>query len=169
MTVFSEPNETMTSTSVLRLPQDLRQYFRIDLPGLRSQPRAGRFTLATLVAVVGSVAACAILAVAGAAVFPATRGYEHFQFGDYTKLTVVGVLIACAGWLLAAALSSRARRLYLWAAIATTIVSFAPDIWILMHGQTAEGVFVLALMHIAVAVITYVAVVTIAPQRDQRR
>jgi len=156
----------MTDTTTARVPRAIREYFRIDLPGLRAQPRAGRFALATLVAVVGSVAACALLAIAGAALFPSTRGYEHFQFADYTKLTVVGVLIACAGWLVACALSSRARRLYLWAAVAVTIVSFAPDVWILMRGQSAEGVFVLAIMHVAVAIITYVAVVFIARQRD---
>ncbi len=157
----------MTSPNAAPIPRNVREYFHIDLPGLRSQPRGGRFALATIAAVAGSVTACAILAVAGAAVFPSTRGYEHFQFADYAKLTVVGVLVACAGWLVAAALSSRARRLYLWAAVATTVVSFAPDIWILAHGQTAEGVLVLGLMHIAVAVITYVAVVTIAPQRAE--
>jgi hypothetical protein len=164
---FPTPDETMTTTSTSRVPATIRAYFRIDLPGSRFQPRAWRFALATLVAVVGSVAACAVLALVGAMLFPSTRGYEHFQFADYTKLTVVGVLIACAGWPVAAALSSQARRLYLWAAVATTIVSFAPDVWILVHGQTAEGVFILAVMHIAVAVITYVAVVGIAPQRDR--
>ncbi|GAA4351773.1 DUF6069 family protein [Microbacterium rhizosphaerae] len=156
----------MTDTSSIRIPHAIREYFRIDLPGLRAQPRAGRLVIATLVAIVGSVAACALLALAGAALFPSTRGYEHFQFADYTKLTVVGVLIACAGWPLACAVSSRARRLYLWAAVTVTIVSFAPDVWIAMHGQTAEGVFVLAIMHVAVAVVTYLAVVVIARQRD---
>ena len=35
-----------------------------------------------------------LLARAGVAVFPATKGYAHFQFGDYAKLTIIGVLIA---------------------------------------------------------------------------
>jgi hypothetical protein len=156
----------MTDTITASIPQPVREYFRIDVPRLRAQPRAGRFAAATVVAIIGSVAACALLALAGTALFPSTRGYEHFQFGDYTKLTVLGVLFAAAGWLVACALSSRARRLYLWAAVAVTIASFAPDVWILMHGQTAEGVFVLAVMHIAVAIMTYLAIVWIAPQRD---
>lgn len=146
-----------------------RTYFRIDLPGLRMQPRAGRFVVATLVAVVGSVAACAVLAWIGMLVFPETRGYEHFQFADYTKLTVIGVVIACLGWLAAAAVSSQARRLYLWAAVIVTVLSFAPDWWILIHGQSPAGVFMLAVMHVAVAVVTYLAVVWIAPQRDRAR
>jgi hypothetical protein len=156
----------MTDTITTRIPRPIREYFHIDLPGLRAQPRAGRFVVATLVAIVGSVAACGLLALAGVAMFPATKGYDHFQFADYTKLTVVGVLIACAGWIVACALSSRARRLYLWAAVAVTIVSFAPDVWILLRGQTPEGVFVLAMMHVAVGIVTYLAVVFIAPQRD---
>ena len=36
--------------------------------------------------------------VIGQAVFPSTRGYAHFQFADYAKLTVIGVVIACAAW-----------------------------------------------------------------------
>ena len=142
-------------------------YFRIDTPGARSQPLARRFLVATAVAVVGSVAACAIVAQVWMLADPATRGYEHFRFADYTKLTVIGVVIACLGWPIAAALSSRARRLYLWAAYAVTIVSFAPDVWILLHGQSPSGVLGLAVMHVVVAVATYYAVVLIAQQRDR--
>jgi hypothetical protein len=36
--------------------------------------------------------------VPGPGCFPATWGYAHFQFSDYAKLTVIGVLIACAAW-----------------------------------------------------------------------
>jgi hypothetical protein len=142
-------------------------FFRIDAPGGRFQPTLWRFVVATLVAVVGSVAACAVLAQLGMLAFPSTRGYEHFQFADYTKLTVIGVVIACLGWPLAAALSSRARRLYLWAAALVTVVSFAPDAWIALHGQSPAGVFVLAVMHVAVAFVTYWSMVLIAPQRDR--
>lgn len=158
----------MTTTSTTPGALDaIRTFFRIDLPGGRRQPGPWRLVVATVVAIVGSVAACAVLAQAGMLVYPSTRGYEHFRFADYTKLTVIGVVIACAGWPLAAALSSRARRLYLWAAVAVTVVSFAPDVWILIHGESAAGVFVLAVMHVAVAVVTYLSMVLIAPQRDR--
>jgi len=46
--------------------------------------------MATLAAVAGSLAADALLVVIGQAVFPGTRGYAHFQFHDYAKLTVIG-------------------------------------------------------------------------------
>ena len=42
----------------------------------------------------------------GTSLFPATKGYVHFAFGDYAKLTVLGVLIACAGWPVVARISS---------------------------------------------------------------
>jgi hypothetical protein len=155
---------TRSTTSALRTALD---YFRIDVPGARFQPGLWRLVLATTVAVVGSIAACVVLAQLGMLAYPSTRGYEHFQFADYTKLTVIGVVIAALGWPVAAALSSRARRLYLWAAVAVTVVSFAPDGWILVHGQSPAGVFVLAVMHVAVAIVTYWSIVLIAPQRDR--
>ncbi|KHK96389.1 hypothetical protein LK09_15560 [Microbacterium mangrovi] len=158
----------MTSTGTAATARSpILTFFRIDLPGARCQPRAWRFLVATLVAVVGSVAACAVLAQVGMLAYPSTRGYDHFRFADYTKLTVIGVVIASLGWPLAAALSSRARRLYFWAAVAVTVVSFAPDGWILIHGQSPAGVFILAVMHVAVAVVTYWSLVLIAPQHDR--
>ena len=36
--------------------------------------------------------------VIGTAIFPATKGYVHFRFSDYAKLTVIGVVIACLAW-----------------------------------------------------------------------
>ena len=43
-------------------------------------------------------AADAILVIFGEAIFPATRGYQHFRFSDYATLTIIGVLIACVAW-----------------------------------------------------------------------
>lgn len=96
---------------------------------------------------------------------PALSGYGHFQFADYSKLTIIGVVIACAGWPAVAWLTTSARRIYLWLAIIVTVLSLAPDLWILHLGQPAKGVFTLVLMHLALAVITFPAMVFIAPQR----
>ena len=65
--------------------------------------------------------------------------------------------------------TTHARRLYLWAAITVTIVSFAPDLWILRGGQPAPAVLDLAVMHIAFAVVTYFSMILIAPQRPGTR
>lgn len=137
-----------------------------DLPGLSAAPRAWRFVLATVTAVLLSLAACAALVAVGLRMFPATAGYEHYQFGDYSKLTVIGVVIASFGWPAACAVSSRPRRLYLVAAVLVSIVALAPDAWILYQGQPAEGVLVLVSMHVALAVITYLAQLVIAGRRQ---
>jgi len=65
-----------------------------------------RVLVATVVSVIGSLAADAALVALGTAVFPSTKGFVHFQFSDYAKLTVVGVLIACAAWPIVARVSS---------------------------------------------------------------
>lgn len=159
----------MTTRETTGPTRPIARYFVLDFPLGRRQPSLWRWAAATVAALVGSVAACAALAAAGQAVFPTTAGYAHFQFPDYTKLTVIGVLIACAAWPLASLVSSRAARpLFLWAAVAVTVGSFAPDAWILLHGQSARAVLVLALMHVAVALVTYPALVFISPQRRAR-
>jgi hypothetical protein len=140
----------------------------LDVPWGSAQPRLWRWIVATIVAVALSIAACAALAAIGIALVPSTAGYEHYQFEDYARLTIIGVLGASVGWPLATLLTTRARRLYLWLAIIVTVISFAPDAWILRGGQPAPAVADLAVMHVAVAVVTYLAMVLIAPQRVRR-
>lgn len=154
---MSEDTDTRTWQLLRRLG--------IDLPLGSMQPSWWRLIVATVVAVIGSVAACALLAIVGEAIFPATTGYAHFAFQDYSRLTVVGVLIACAAWPVITLLSSQAPRIFFWLAVLVTVVSFTPDIWIWHQGQLPEGVLVLALMHVGVAVVTYPALVLIAPQQ----
>jgi hypothetical protein len=145
------------------------RFFALDFPAGRMQPSLWRFLLATIVAVVGSLAVCAVLVIVGTAVFPSTVGYAHFAFADYSRLTIIGVLVACAAWPIVTLASSKGARLFLWLAVIVTIVSLAPDAWILYNGQSAEGVLVLAVMHIAIAFVTYPALVKIAPQRRAAR
>lgn len=54
--------------------------------------------LARAVSLAGSLAADAILVVIGTTLFSSTRDYVHFQFHDYAKLTIIGVVIACLAW-----------------------------------------------------------------------
>ncbi|CAN5396048.1 hypothetical protein BH10ACT6_BH10ACT6_14200 [soil metagenome] len=137
----------------------------LDFPAGTAQPILWRWIVAAVVALGASIAACAALAAAGIALFPSTAGYEHYQFGDYATLTTAGVLGAAIAWPLVTLVTTRARRLYLWLAILVTVVSFAPDLWILRGGQPTPAVTDLAVMHVAVGVITYLALVLIAPQR----
>ncbi len=138
---------------------------RIDLPVEHRQPRPLRLIVATIVAVVGSLAADMILVALAVHAFPATKGYGHFQFSDYAKLTVIGVVGACVGWPIVTWISSSPRWLFFRLAILATLVLWLPDLWILAKGQPAKAVLVLALMHVAIAVVTYNALVHIAPPR----
>jgi hypothetical protein len=142
---------------------------RVDLAPAHHQPSSLKIAVATAVSVAGSLAADALLVVIGQAVFPSTKGYAHFQFSDYSKLTIIGVLIACAAWPIVTRISSDPRWLFLRMAIAVTIVLWLPDLWILHLGQPVQAVVVLMVMHLAIAVVTYNCLVHIAAIRSNRR
>ncbi|MBV8463742.1 MAG: hypothetical protein JO368_10635 [Acidimicrobiales bacterium] len=141
----------------------LLQLIHFDLAPRHRQPSSVRVAAATLVAISGSLVADAGLVAAATRLFPATKGYHHFAFGDYAPLTVLGVLIAAAGWPIVTRVSSAPRWLYLRAAIVTTVVLFLPDLWLLLKGDEVTAVLVLMAMHVAIAVITYNALVRLAP------
>ena len=141
---------------------------RVDLAPAHRQPSTLRVAIATVVSVAGSLAVDAILVVIGQAIFPSTRGYVHFQFSDYAKLTVIGVLIACAAWPVVTRISSDPRWLFFRLAIAVTLVLWIPDLWILHLGQPVQAVVVLMVMHLAIAVVTYNCLVHIAAIRPGR-
>ncbi len=135
----------------------------IDFVPADPQPSWIRWALASVVAVVGSLAVDAALVAVGEAIFPGTKHFVHFQFSDYGKLTVVGVVVACVGWPVVTRVSSRPRWVFLRAAVAVTIVLLVPDVYIWHIGESARGVIVLMAMHVAIAVVTYNALVRIAP------
>ena len=54
-------------------------------------------------------------------------------------------------------------------AVVVTIVLLLPDAAIWYLGQPAAGVFVLVWMHLAIAVVTYLSLVLLAPVRSRRR
>jgi hypothetical protein len=142
---------------------------RVDLAPAHRQPSSLQVAIATAVSVAGSLAVDALLVVIGQAVFPSTKGYVHFQFSDYSKLTIIGVLIACAAWPIVTRISSDPRWLFFRLAIAVTLVLWLPDLWILHLGQPVQAVLVLMLMHLAIAVVTYNSLVHIAAIRSARR
>jgi hypothetical protein len=129
------------------------------------RPSALGLLAATLVALGGSLLADYLLVRLGIAAFPSTKGFVHFRFSDYAKLTFIGVLIACAAWPIVAHLTSNPRRLFRRSAVAVTIVLFAPDLWIWHNGSPAKAVFVLLWLHVAIAIVTYNALVLLAPAR----
>jgi hypothetical protein len=148
--------------------QPLLRFFHIDFEP-QSPPTPLRLAVATIVSLGGSLLADWLLVKLGTHVFPSTRGFVHFQFSDYAKLTIIGVVIACAGWPLVTRLTSQPRRLFLQAAIVITIVLLAPDAYIWHNGAPGKAVFVLVWMHVAIAIVTYNALVRLAPVgRSQR-
>jgi hypothetical protein len=142
---------------------------KVDFTPRHGQPSWSRVALATLASLVGSLAADAVLVSIGKAVFPSVKDYVHFAFADYAKLTVIGVIIACLAWPIVTRISSAPRWLFFRMAIAVTLVLLLPDLYILHQGQPADAVAVLMCMHLAIALVTYNALVRLAPVRRRSR
>jgi hypothetical protein len=137
----------------------------LDFAPRHRQPLAWRVLLATIASIAGALAADAVLVAIGEAIFPGTKGYAHFQFSDYGKLTVIGVIIASLAWPVVTRVTSQPRWLFLRLAILVTLFLWLPDLYILYLGQPASGVAVLMAMHLAIALVTYNLLVHLAPVR----
>jgi hypothetical protein len=142
---------------------------RLDFTPTHHQPSTVRVLLATVLSIAGSLLADAALVAIGSRVFPTTKGYVHFEFHDYAKLTIIGVVIACIAWPVVCRVSSAPRWLFFRLAIAVTVVLLLPDVYILHQGQPARAVAVLMVMHLAIALITYNLLVHLAPVRRRRQ
>jgi hypothetical protein len=140
----------------------------LDFAPRQQQPSGLRVVLAAVVSVVGSLAADALIVVIFQAAFPSTKGYAHYQFGDYSKLTIIGVVIACIAWPIVTRITSEPRWMFLRMAIGVTLVLWLPDVYILVNGQPGKAVAGLFLMHLAIALVTYNALVRLAPVREPR-
>ena len=142
---------------------------RLDFAPYHRQPSNGRVVLATVLSIVGSLVADALLVVIAQALWPSTKGYAHFQFADYAKLTIVGVIIACIAWPVTTRITSQPRWMFFRMAVLVTLVLWLPDVYILIQGQPAKAVGTLFVMHVAIALVTYSALVYLAPVRVLRR
>jgi hypothetical protein len=147
----------------------LEAWARIDFRPGHDQPKISRLAVASITAITWSLGADAVLVAVGEAVFPGTRGYEHFRFPDYAKLTIIGVIIACAAWPAVTRISSAPRWLFFRLAILVTLALWLPDIYLLYLSQPADAVAVLFVMHLAIALITYNLLVRVAPVGPARR
>jgi hypothetical protein len=141
---------------------------RVDFEPPHRQSSAARVLFALAVSIAGSLAADAILVVIGTRLFPSTKGYAHFQFSDYAKLTVIGVVIACLAWPVVTRISSAPRWLFFRLAVLVTLVLWLPDLYLLDLGQPGRAVAVLMVMHLAIALVTYNCLVHIARVRAAR-
>ncbi|HVX20633.1 MAG TPA: DUF6069 family protein [Acidimicrobiales bacterium] len=142
---------------------------RIDLSPDQRPPSVARWVVATAASLAGSLLADAALVAIGEAVFPSTNGYGHFQFADYAKLTVIGVVVACVAWPVVTVITSSPRWVFFRMAVVVTVVLLLPDLYILVQGQPVRAVAVLVVMHLAIALVTYNCLVRLAPTRPRRR
>jgi Family of unknown function (DUF6069) len=140
----------------------VQTWTKIDLAPDHQQPSAMMVAVATLVSLIGSLLVDAALVAIGTDIFQSTKGYGHFRFSDYAKLTIIGVVIACLAWPVLTRISSAPRWLFFRLAILVTAVLLLPDAWLLFIGQPREAVSILVTMHLAIAVITYNSLVHIA-------
>lgn len=138
------------------------QLAKVDFSPRHRQPSILRVVLATVISLAGSLGVDAALVAIGTAAFPSTKGYVHFQFHDYAKLTLIGVVIACAAWPIVTRISSDPRWLFFRLAILVTLALWLPDVYILAKGQPAKAVGVLMCMHLGIALVTYNALVHVA-------
>jgi hypothetical protein len=137
----------------------------LDFAPEHRQPSGGRVVLATVVSIVGSLLVDALIVVAAQALVPSDKGYAHFQFSDYAKLTVIGVIIACVAWPITTRITSQPRWMFFRMAVLVTLVLWLPDVYILVKGQPGKAVAFLFLMHLTIALVTYNALVQLAPVR----
>lgn len=122
--------------------------------------------LGTAVGVLLSVAANVLIVHLAVGLFPALAGYEHFRFSDYARFTVLGSLIACAGWPVLCLVSSAPVRVYTAIAVLGTVVLWLPDVYILLvlH-EPARAVATLMVMHVAVPLVSCLSMVAIAQRQ----
>jgi hypothetical protein len=157
-----------SESPIAGLPPIVKQALKaakVDFAPAHEQPAWGLLFVATVISVAGSLVADAILVKLGTAIFPSTAGFVHFRFSDYAKLTIIGVIIACAGWPVVTRVSSAPRWLFLRAAVAVTLVLWLPDLYIFVKGEPFRDVAVLMVMHLAIALVTYNALIRFAPAR----
>jgi hypothetical protein len=141
---------------------------RVDLSPRHKQPSAGSLAVATVLSVALALLADALLVVIGTATFPSTSGYQHFQFGDYSTLTVAGVIFACIAWPIVTRLTSAPRWLFFRLAVLVTAALLLPDLGIWVQGAPGRAVVVLVAMHLAIGLITYNVLVHIARTRSNK-
>ena len=145
------------------LGERLERWGRIDRARRQPLPRPVAMATASVVALAGSLLVDAGLVVLWTGLVPAATSYAHFRFADYATVTVIGVLVACGAWPVTCRISTEPRRLFLRLAVVVTAVLWIPDVVLMVRHQPVRDVMVLMVLHVAVAVVTYNALVRLAP------
>jgi hypothetical protein len=122
-----------------------------------------RVVVATLLSVGASLMVDAGLVWLGTAMMPSLTHYSHFRFFDYGTLTILGVVAAGVAWAVVTRLVSSPRAVFVRLAVVVTLALLLPDGWLLFRHEPTRAVAVLICMHFAIAVITYLLLVHLAP------
>jgi hypothetical protein len=121
---------------------------------------------AGLAAAAVSLAADVVLATIGQAAFTVPASFGKFGFGTYALPTMAGVAGATATWAAVTRLSSRPNRLLTRLAALVTAMFLIPDFLLVgTPGNPAGPVTILMLMRLATSLITYTALIKVAPVR----
>jgi hypothetical protein len=128
---------------------------RIDRKPSSEQPSEGRFFVVAVLAMLGSLAADAVIVAIAGHLDHSIKNYPHFRFGDYGTLTVVGVFCACVAWTVVRHVSSSPRWVFFRLAVLVTVVLWIPDLYLFTKHEPAAAVTALMIMHLAVALVTY--------------
>ena len=133
-------------------------------------PTLRRVAAAGLAAAAVSLAADLVLVAVGQAVFTVPASFGKFAFGTYALLTVLGAAGATAAWWAVTRLSSRPQWLLIRLAALVTALLLIPDFLLLgTRGNPTGPVVILMLMHLAIAAITYLTLIKVAPARGGPR
>lgn len=151
------------------LVETVLEVSRVDFKPRHRQPTSTALVVATAFALLGSLVVDAVIVAIGTTVFSGTKGYVHFRFSDYSRLTVIGVLIACGAWPFICRITSQPRWLLFRAALLVSAALLIPDLYLVIVGQRPSAVFVLVVMHFSIAVVAYNSLVHLAPARPLRR
>lgn len=125
-----------------------------------------RVTMVSALSIVTSLVVDVGLVKWATSVSPATKNFPHFRFVDYGTLTIVGVTGACVAWFVVTRVSSSPRWLFLRLAVTVTVALWVPDLYLVIKGEPKSGVLFLMLMHLVIALVTYNALVRLAPVRE---
>jgi hypothetical protein len=126
----------------------------------------GKLLVASLVALVGSVAANQLVRAIAVALLRPDPGFMPLQVGPPIFFSVIGVLGAIGAYALIGRLSRRPVTLFRRVALATLLLSLVPDLIMLVSpfipGTTLPNVIALMLMHIVAWYITVQALTRLA-------
>lgn len=139
---------------------------------IRSAPSraaaAGWLIAGTVAAIIADALIALVSRAAGA-----SDDFEPLQPGPYVTFTVLGVIIGAVGWAVIRRWSARPRALLSWLVPAVVVISFVPDLLMLVSDYIphadAAGIIGLVLMHVAVAAVAVAAYHRALPLYDTPR